>query len=129
MEQILLQILQMLREGRQVDDATITKLMHEAARNGDRAPAKRRLLPFYLRIKREDPVRWASWGIDPRLEAELLRVIRMKPRRTASGVATVTVITKPWPCSGDCVFCPNDLPRLVSLLPKRPAHAQELPAR
>ena len=124
MEQILLQILQMLREGRQVDDATITKLMHEAARNGDRAPAKRRLLPFYLRIKREDPVRWASWGIDPRLEAELLRVIRMKPRRTASGVATVTVITKPWPCSGDCVFCPNDLRMPKSYLHDEPACAR-----
>ena len=33
----------------------------------------------------------------------------MKPRRTASGVATITVITKPRPCSGDCLFCPNDL--------------------
>ena len=124
MEQILLQILQMIRDGRQVDDATITKLVHEAARNGDRAPAKRRLLPFYLRVKREDPERWASWGIDPRLEAELLRVIRMKPRRTASGVATVTVITKPWPCSGDCVFCPNDLRMPKSYLHDEPACAR-----
>ena len=45
--------------------------------------------------------------IDSDLERQLLQVLRMKPRRTASGVATITVITKPWPCSGDCLFCPN----------------------
>lgn len=48
----------------------------------------------------------------------------MKPRRTASGVATVTVITKPWPCSGDCVFCPNDLRMPKSYLHDEPACAR-----
>lgn len=43
----------------------------------------------------------------------LLRAIRMKPMRTLSGVTTVTVLTKPYPCPGNCLFCPND-----PLLPK-----------
>jgi elongator complex protein 3 len=34
--------------------------------------------------------------------------IRLKPTRTNSGVATVTVLTKPFPCPGGCIFCPND---------------------
>lgn len=34
--------------------------------------------------------------------------IRMKPTRTHSGVATVTVLMKPYPCPGQCIFCPND---------------------
>jgi elongator complex protein 3 len=34
--------------------------------------------------------------------------IRLKPTRTSSGVATVTVLTKPYPCPGACIFCPND---------------------
>lgn len=34
--------------------------------------------------------------------------IRLKPTRTSSGVATVTVLTKPYPCPGMCIFCPND---------------------
>ena len=109
MEQILLQITALLRAGRPVDDAVVTKLVHAASRGAAQPPAKRQLLPFYLRTKQEDPERWASWQISPGLERELLRVIRIKPRRTASGVATITVITKPWPCSGDCVFCPSDL--------------------
>ena len=39
---------------------------------------------------------------------EMLQRLQMKPVRTQSGVATVTVLTKPWPCPGECVFCPTD---------------------
>lgn len=124
MEEILLQIAALLREGRQVDDAVATKLVHAASRGAAQPPAKRQLLPFYLRTKQEDPERWASWQITPDLERELLRVIRIKPRRTASGVATITVITKPWPCSGDCVFCPSDLRMPKSYLHDEPACAR-----
>lgn len=124
MEEILLQIAALLREGRQVDDAVVTKLVHAASRGAAQPPAKRQLLPFYLRTKQEDPARWASWQITPDLERELLRVIRIKPRRTASGVATITVITKPWPCSGDCVFCPSDLRMPKSYLHDEPACAR-----
>ena len=46
----------------------------------------------------------------------------MKPRRSAFGVATITVITKPWPCGGDCLlFCPNDLRMPKSYLHNEPA--------
>ena len=124
MEEILLQIAALLREGRPVDDAVVTKLVHAASRGAAQPPAKRQLLPFYLRTKQEDPERWASWQITPDLERELLRVIRIKPRRTASGVATITVITKPWPCSGDCVFCPSDLRMPKSYLHDEPACAR-----
>lgn len=39
--------------------------------------------------------------------------IRMKPTRTHSGVATVTLLMKPFPCPGMCIFCPNeqDMPK------------------
>ena len=124
MEEILLQIAALLREGRQVDDAVVTRLVHAASRGAAQPPAKRQLLPFYLRTKQEDPARWASWHITPDLERELLRAIRIKPRRTASGVATITVITKPWPCSGDCVFCPSDLRMPKSYLHDEPACAR-----
>ena len=124
MEEILLQIAALLRAGRPVDDAVVTKLVHAASRGAAQPAAKRQLLPFYLRTKQEDPERWASWQITPDIERELLRVIRIKPRRTASGVATITVITKPWPCSGDCVFCPSDLRMPKSYLHDEPACAR-----
>ena len=71
MEEIILQILDALRRGETVDDRALVKLVHAQVRRagGDkRAFAKRRLLPFYQRVKREDPERWARWGITPELE-------------------------------------------------------------
>ena len=38
----------------------------------------------------------------------LMQRIRMKPMRTASGVAPVTVLTAPAGCPGKCIFCPDD---------------------
>ena len=127
MEDIILTILDRLRAGEAVDDRVLVKLIHAAAaRAGSdkRAFAKRRLMPYYQRVKREEPERWASWGVTPELEEALVRAIRMKPRRSASGVATITVITKPWPCSGSCVFCPNDLAMPKSYLADEPACAR-----
>ncbi len=127
MEEIILQILDALRRGETVDDRALVKLVHAQARRagGDkRAFAKRRLLPFYQRVKREEPERWARWGITPELEEGLVKVLRMKPRRSAAGVATITVITKPWPCSGSCIFCPSDVRMPKSYLADEPACAR-----
>lgn len=88
---------------------------------GDKRLSKRNILPYYQRIKSQDPQRWESWHIDSALESRLLRSIRMKPRRTASGVATITVITKPHPCSSNCIYCPNDLRMPKSYLSNEPA--------
>ena len=42
------------------------------------------------------------------LDPMLLDRIRMKPVRTSSGVAPVTVLTAPAGCPGQCIFCPDD---------------------
>ena len=127
MEQIILDILEELRADRAVDDRALLKMCHAAARR-ERADkrnfAKRRLLPFYQGVKRDDPERWRAWRVTPELEERLLEVLRMKPRRSASGVATITVITKPWPCGGDCLFCPNDVRMPKSYLHDEPACAR-----
>ncbi|MGB9669061.1 MAG: elongator complex protein 3, partial [Anaerolineales bacterium] len=44
------------------------------------------------------------WKDDP----DLLARIRLKPIRTLSGVTTVTVLTKPYPCPAKCIFCPTE---------------------
>ncbi len=51
---------------------------------------------------------------------ELLRRLRMKPVRTLSGVAPVAVMTKPFPCPGECIFCPEDVRMPKSYLPDEP---------
>ena len=53
-------------------------------------------------------------------DARLLERLRMKPMRTLSGVTTVTVLTKPYPCPGKCIFCPTDVRMPKSYLPDEP---------
>ncbi len=53
-------------------------------------------------------------------DKNLLDRIRMKPVRTLSGVTTVTVLTKPYPCPGKCIFCPTDVRMPKSYLPDEP---------
>ncbi|MCE9645836.1 MAG: tRNA uridine(34) 5-carboxymethylaminomethyl modification radical SAM/GNAT enzyme Elp3 [Chloroflexi bacterium] len=62
------------------------------------------------------------------LEADrvLLERIRMKPMRTLSGVTTVTVLTKPYPCPGKCIFCPTDVRMPKSYLPDEPGAMRAL---
>lgn len=55
-----------------------------------------------------------------KLNKRLLEKILMKPVRTISGVAPVTVLTKPYPCPGKCIFCPNDLRMPKSYLADEP---------
>jgi elongator complex protein 3 len=57
-----------------------------------------------------------TWQEDP----QLLRRIRMKPVRTLSGVATVTVLTEPSDCPGMCLFCPSEPGMPKSYLPDEP---------
>jgi len=62
------------------------------------------------------------------LEADrvLLEKIRMKPMRTLSGVTTVTVLTKAYPCPGKCIFCPTDVRMPKSYLPDEPGAMRAL---
>jgi elongator complex protein 3 len=57
-----------------------------------------------------------EWEPQPELFARL----RMKPVRTLSGVTTVTVLTEPHACPGECIFCPTDNRMPKSYLPDEP---------
>jgi len=48
----------------------------------------------------------------------------MKPVRTLSGVTTVTVLTKPYPCPGKCIFCPTENQMPKSYLKDEPGAAR-----
>ena len=61
--------------------------------------AKHTLVAAYREL-----VESGEWDEDP----QILAAIRMKPIRTLSGVTTITVLTKPSPCPGECIFCPTE---------------------
>ncbi|MEP7103791.1 MAG: tRNA uridine(34) 5-carboxymethylaminomethyl modification radical SAM/GNAT enzyme Elp3 [Candidatus Dojkabacteria bacterium] len=57
---------------------------------------------------------------------ELISKIRMKPTRSISGVTTVTVLTKPFACPGQCIFCPNDVRMPKSYIATEPGAQRAL---
>ncbi len=58
--------------------------------------------------------------------ALLERVLRVKDVRTDSGVAPITVLTKPWACPGRCVYCPTEARMPKSYISSEPAAARAL---
>ena len=50
----------------------------------------------------------------------VIEKLRMKPVRSLSGVTPVTILTKPFPCPGKCIFCPNDVKMPKSYLSREP---------
>jgi elongator complex protein 3 len=59
----------------------------------------------------------APEGVDAAACAERLR---LRPVRTLSGVTPVAVLTKPFPCPGRCIFCPDDARMPKSYLSAEP---------
>jgi elongator complex protein 3 len=56
------------------------------------------LQKLYLQLKKEG---WDDGG-------KFQRLIRKRKIRTLSGVSVLTVLTKPYPCPGKCIFCPTE---------------------
>ncbi len=54
-------------------------------------------------------------------DINLERIFRKREIRTLSGVAVITVITKPYPCPGKCIYCPGQKGMPKSYLSNEPA--------
>ncbi|MBQ9043376.1 MAG: tRNA uridine(34) 5-carboxymethylaminomethyl modification radical SAM/GNAT enzyme Elp3 [Eggerthellaceae bacterium] len=123
MDEAVRDILDALRE-RELSPSELDRIIRKhskRAHDGRRIFAKKRILPYYLKVKEEGGSVWQSWNVGDELDGRFIRAMQMKPRRTASGVATITVITKPWPCANSCVYCPNDERMPKSYLSDEPA--------
>lgn len=53
--------------------------------------------------------------------SEFLKIIQKRSVRTMSGVSPLTVMTKPFPCPGKCIYCPTDVRMPKSYIPSQPA--------
>ena len=132
MDELIVDILQQLRDGSQgaLDTHQLEMLINShnsgidsSAHSTEREKLipKRAILPYFLQVKQNNDELWQSWNVTPELEERFIRSVRMKPRRTASGVATITVITRPHTCSSNCIYCPCDLRMPKSYLANEPA--------
>ena len=132
MDELIFDILQQLRDSAQgaLDTHQLEMLINShnsgidsSAHSTEREKfiPKRAILPYFLQVKQKNEELWQSWNVTPELEERFIRSVRMKPRRTASGVATITVITRPHTCSSNCIYCPCDLRMPKSYLANEPA--------
>ena len=132
MDELILDILQQLRDDSQgaLDTHQLEMLINSHNSGIDSSThsterekliPKRAILPYFLQVKQKNNELWQSWNVTPELEERFIRSVRMKPRRTASGVATITVITRPHTCSSNCIYCPCDLRMPKSYLANEPA--------
>ena len=126
MEELVAHIIAAMRENPDLALRDVERIMREhngrAATSQDPRPfTKRRLMPYVLRVRAQQPELWAKWALTDEEITRLIPLLRVKPRRTQSGVATITVITKPWPCRGGCLFCPTEDGMPKSYLSNEPA--------
>ena len=103
-------VLEEVRTGRKLDRS----LRDHPGADG-RLLAKHILIAAYRKLV--DDGEWQE-------DENLLKKIRMKPVRTLSGVTTVTVLTKEYPCPGRCVFCPTETYMPKSYLADEPGAAR-----
>jgi len=53
-------------------------------------------------------------------DPEVVTMLQVKPTRSQAGVTVITVLTKPYPCPGKCIFCPTDVRMPKSYLHDEP---------
>jgi elongator complex protein 3 len=112
------QLLAVIQEVRQATSLTAEDMNHIVRRHpydGRRTFNKNQLVRGYRDLVRE--------GTLP-FERDTLRKLQRKPVRTVSGVAPVTVLTRPYPCPGSCIFCPDVEGQPKSYLPDEPGAAR-----
>lgn len=100
------------------DDGALVKITRKASTGRGFAPiAKRVIAHMYEQLLAEGAV----------IENPALnKLFKVRAVRTLSGVAPITVLTKPFPCPGKCVYCPTEPNMPKSYLSDEPAAMRAL---
>ena len=124
MEQLIADILAFAAEHDRLEPRDVERIIavhNRGARTPQRRFAKKMIWPTYCKVRDSQGGFPDTWPVTQRTEQLLAAACQMKPRRTASGVATVTVLTRPAACRGNCLFCPSDVRMPKSYLHDEPA--------
>lgn len=96
----------------ELSEDAYTSLVKQYPKNNQGLFAKSEIIAAFKRFKDE-------LGLTTSI-TDFTAKLKKKPVRTISGVAPVTVLTKPFPCPGKCIFCPNDVRMPKSYLSDEP---------
>jgi len=110
-EALLIELIEALVSLRPLTGKRYNRTMQAFARRGLPWLSKGQVLAAYEQLCAAGRLEF-----DPDVRAHL----QMKPMRTQSGVSVVTVLTKPYPCPGQCIFCPTDVRMPKSYLHDEP---------
>lgn len=108
----LVPLLQKLENIVHFSPKVISKVTKKYPRTGGGTFSKTQILAGYRGLA-------GTHGLKP-FDKNFVKKIQMKPMRTSSGVAPITVLTKPFPCPGKCIFCPSDIRMPKSYLSDEP---------
>lgn len=108
----LLLILREIVANPDIRGKAIDLLLKQYPRDGKGFYARKHLIQAYRELA-------ATNGLPP-FDPTVVERLQRKPIRTISGVTPMTVLTKPFPCPGTCIFCPNDIRMPKSYLADEP---------
>ncbi|MBZ0275138.1 MAG: hypothetical protein K8I60_03275, partial [Anaerolineae bacterium] len=108
----LLHILQAVIGQPDLSNKELAAVLRRYPKGGDSFYSRDELIYAYRELA-------GSAGLPP-FDGAIVERLRRKPVRTSSGVTPVTVLTKPFPCPGECIFCPNDVRMPKSYLSDEP---------
>ncbi len=98
-ERELLEIISQVRLLPAVSERDLQRILRKYPRDGKGFFSRSELISGFRHLASKN-------GWDD--ETSFLEKVRRRRVRTLSGVAPVTVLTKPFPCPGQCIFCPSD---------------------
>ncbi|MCI0394798.1 MAG: tRNA uridine(34) 5-carboxymethylaminomethyl modification radical SAM/GNAT enzyme Elp3 [Chloroflexi bacterium] len=110
-ERELVGLIEELLAHRPLKGAIYNRIMHQYVRGGLPWLSKSQLVQAYQELCHQG---WLAF--DP----DTVTALQMKPTRSQAGVTVVTVLTKPYPCPGKCIFCPTDVRMPKSYLHDEP---------
>ncbi len=108
----LVSIIEEIADASELDPRAIDRILAKYPRNGT---------GFFSRSEIIAGFRQFGSAVQRNLDQDgFVDRLRLRPIRTRSGVTPVTVLTKPFPCPGKCIFCPNDVRMPKSYLSDEP---------
>ncbi len=104
-------ILESLSKLQEISEDDLSRLLKMHTKPDGNLYRKSELLSAYKELKGANELR---------LQKKVLQRLTKRPVRTQSGVTPITVLTKPFPCPGKCIFCPSDVRMPKSYLSDEP---------
>jgi elongator complex protein 3 len=100
------------QSGVALSEREVDRILKRWPRDGNAFFSRSQLVEGYRAFAQDE-----GFSIDAQ---EFSDAVRMRRVRSLSGVTPVTVFTRPFPCPGRCIFCPNDVRMPKSYLSDEP---------